>query len=238
MALLLLIETATNVCSIALSRDGRVVAIEESSGRNRHSAVIIPFIEKVCHDAGLELASIDAVAVSKGPGSYTGLRIGVATAKGLCYALDKPLIAVPTLEAMAVGMGRQSAVRSSQSSGSALLFCPMIDARRMEVFCAIYDNELKEIRETAAVVIDENSFEDLLREHRVVFGGEGAEKCREALEHKENAVFLEDYKASAATMTGPAETKFRNHEFGDLAYFEPFYLKDFIAGKPRVKGLK
>jgi tRNA threonylcarbamoyladenosine biosynthesis protein TsaB len=270
MPLVLHIETATNVCSVALAGDRQLLSLRESTFKNSHAAVITQFIDEVTKSSNLELSSIDAIAVSKGPGSYTGLRIGVATAKGLCYALDKPLIAIPTLQAMASGLrpqasglrpqasgiwpqasgirrlasgiresvvsSQQSAVGSQQSAVK-VLFCPMIDARRMEVYYALYDLNGNEIRETRAEIIDENSFSDLLVDHMIIFGGDGSQKCREFLKSQENAVFIDDFEASAQFMIGLAEEKFQRKEFEDLAYFEPYYLKDFIAAKARVKGL-
>jgi tRNA threonylcarbamoyladenosine biosynthesis protein TsaB len=214
MPLVLHIETATNVCSVALAGDRQLLSLRESTFKNSHAAVITQFIDEVTKSSNLELSSIDAIAVSKGPGSYTGLRIGVATAKGLCYALDKPLIAIPTLEAMASGIRhlasgiRESAVGSRQSAIK-ILFCPMIDARRMEVYYALYDETLKEIRETRAEIIDEDSFSELLSDHTIIFGGDGASKCREVLKSQENAVFIDDFEASAKFMIGLAEEKFQ-----------------------------
>ena len=158
MALILNIDTATAVCSVALAKEGSVIALRESHSSNEHSSVISSFIEGVISDAGMALDRIDAVSVSMGPGSYTGLRIGVATAKGLCYALDRPLIAIPTLLAMAWGMRertRATNLLSESPAGGEVLFCPMIDARRMEVYAAFYNQDLTEVRETKAEIIDE-----------------------------------------------------------------------------------
>ncbi|MDP1620709.1 MAG: tRNA (adenosine(37)-N6)-threonylcarbamoyltransferase complex dimerization subunit type 1 TsaB [Bacteroidales bacterium] len=239
MALILSIETATEVCSVALSRDNKLLGIRESSARNVHSAMLTTFIDEIIKSSGVSLAMLDAIAVSMGPGSYTGLRIGVATAKGLCYALDKPLIAIPTLQAMAVGMTPPPHPSPSRggAGGGVTLFCPMIDARRMEVYCAVYDNENQEIREVRAEIIDEFSFQEYLADNVVVFGGVGAAKCKPLLESHPNASFIDDFQASALFMIGLATEKFSQNLFEDLAYFEPFYLKDFVAGKPRVKGL-
>jgi len=197
-------------------------------------------IQEVMHSCSLSFSGLDAIAVSSGPGSYTGLRIGVATAKGLCYALSKPLIAIPTLQSMAAGMFLNTPPPAPSPSGEgavSLACCPMIDARRMEVFCAIYDEKGKEIYPTTAEIIDGNSFSALLAKHTIVFAGDGSKKCRSFLIHHENAVFLDDFAASAKYMTLLAGEKLTNKDFENLAYFEPFYLKAFIAGKPRVKGL-
>jgi tRNA threonylcarbamoyladenosine biosynthesis protein TsaB len=227
MALILCIETATEVCSVGLFRDEILLGIKESSDRNVHSAMLTTFIDEVLRSANVVFDDLDAVAVSMGPGSYTGLRIGVATTKGLCYAIEKPMIAIPTLQAMAVGINNQAS-----------LVCPMIDARRMEVYCGLYDDKNIEIREVRAEIIDEFSFQEFLADHTVVFGGMGAEKCKSILENNPNATFVDGFQASARFMAGLAAEKFRLQQFENLAYFEPFYLKDFVAGKPRVKGLE
>jgi len=235
LSTILSIETATNVCSVALSGDGQLISLRESILKNAHSSVLTTFIEEVFNTAGLKPHELDAIAVSEGPGSYTGLRIGVATAKGLCYALDKPLIAIPTLKSMAAGMLNLEPV--TLHSSLVTLFCPMIDARRMEVFSAVYNSGLEEVREILAEIITESSFADLLKEHIIFFAGDGTEKCKPSLEKNENAHFLDDFHVSARYMTLLAEKKFQAGDFENLAYFEPRYLKDFIAGKPRVKGL-
>jgi tRNA threonylcarbamoyladenosine biosynthesis protein TsaB len=155
----------------------------------------------------------------------------VASAKGLCYALEIPLIAVNTLQAMALGMRKREGEYG-------ILYCPMIDARRMEVYCAIYDEKGNEIRETRAEIMDENSLMEYLGKNKVIFAGDGALKCRPLFDHHPNAVFLENFEASSKFMIPLSEEKFFQKKFEDLAYFEPYYLKDFIAGKPRVKGLR
>jgi tRNA threonylcarbamoyladenosine biosynthesis protein TsaB len=231
VAIILNIETATKVCSVALAIDGVVKSIRESHVANSHSELITIFSEEVIKEAGLNFNKLDAVTVSKGPGSYTGLRIGVSTAKGFCYALDKPLIAINTLKSMAAGM-------ASLSSEENLLLCPMIDARRMEVYAAVFDTSLNEIRATEAVIVDEHSFKDLLKDYKVLFAGDGAPKCKEILSHQENATFYDNFHPSATYLALLSEQKFRKNEFEDTAYFEPFYLKDFVAGIPKVKGLR
>jgi tRNA threonylcarbamoyladenosine biosynthesis protein TsaB len=244
MPLIIHIETATNVCSVALTYGRQLLSLRESRIKNSHASVITRFIDEVLASSGREFSAVDAIAVSKGPGSYTGLRIGVATAKGLCYALDKPLIAIPTLQAMASGI-RESAVGSRESgvgspqpaADEQTLICPMIDARRMEVYYAMYDTKGNEIRETRAEIIGSDSFSGLFSDHTILFGGDGSEKCREVLKSNKNAIFIDDFEASAKFMISLAEEKFERKEFEDLAYFEPFYLKDFIAGKAKVKGL-
>ncbi|HTX88924.1 MAG TPA: tRNA (adenosine(37)-N6)-threonylcarbamoyltransferase complex dimerization subunit type 1 TsaB [Bacteroidales bacterium] len=277
MALLLCIETATAVCSVALASDGKILSLKESVAKNAHSSVLTVFIEETLQEAGVDRSGLDAVAVSKGPGSYTGLRIGVATAKGLCYALDKPMIAIGTLEAMAWGMRNRFTGLGFRGLGfsglrvkglgvndieagvkrisgithelinpeplnatrvNQVIFCPMIDARRMEVYSAIFDDSGKQVRETRAEIIREDSFTEYPGQHTVVFAGDGAQKSRPLLERNPKAVILDDFLPSANYMISLAERKFAAKEFEDLAYFEPFYLKDFVAGKPHVKGLK
>ena len=237
MPTILHIETATNVCSVALSKNGLLLSVQETSFKNAHSSVLTIFIEDVLKSAGIKLVDIDAFAVSEGPGSYTGLRIGVATAKGLCYSLDKPLISVSTLQAMTAGMILASTEHRVPSTVHRTLFCPMIDARRMEIYCAIFDSNGVEIRETEALIVDENTFIDLSEENLIVIAGEGSAKCKPLLENRGNLLFIDDFQASAKYMISLAERKYSNNTFENIAYFEPFYLKDFIAGKPRVKGL-
>jgi tRNA threonylcarbamoyladenosine biosynthesis protein TsaB len=230
MALIVHIETATKICSVALSQDTKIIAIRESNILNSHSSLITNFVDEVFKETGKSLKELDAVSVSMGPGSYTGLRIGVSTAKGLCYSLEKPLIAVSTLKAMANGF-----VNIGNYTPS--LFCPMIDARRMEVYCGFFDNLLNTIIPVSAEIIDENSFADLLSNNSIYFFGDGAEKCKSALSNNKNIFFDGDFNTSSKYLISLAEEKFRKKEFENIAYFEPFYLKDFLAGKPKVKGL-
>jgi tRNA threonylcarbamoyladenosine biosynthesis protein TsaB len=224
------IETATQHCSVGLSHGKETISIRESMEKNIHAASVTIFAEEVCREAGIRMKDLDAVAVSMGPGSYTGLRIGVSAAKGFCYALDIPLISVPTLQSLALGafLGKED---------MDALYCPMIDARRMEVYTALYDQNNAEVRETEALIIDEDSFTEEAANSRIYFFGDGAWKCKESLEPK-GMIFLEDIQPSAANLGAISYKKFKAREFEDLAYFEPFYLKDFIAGKPRVKGLR
>ncbi|QKJ31202.1 tRNA (adenosine(37)-N6)-threonylcarbamoyltransferase complex dimerization subunit type 1 TsaB [Mucilaginibacter mali] len=223
--MILQIETATTACSVALTQNGQLLAGKLLNQRNIHAEVITLFIDEVLATAGKTYTDLDAVAVSCGPGSYTGLRIGVSTAKGLCYALDKPLIAIETLQAMAAGMVRKLQGNYPENA----LFCPMIDARRMEVFTAIFDAAGDKAMPTAALIIDQDSFAGWLNNYVVYFFGDGAEKCRDTITHP-NARFINDYINDAADMAPIALTKFNNREFEDVAYFEPYYLKDFIAG--------
>lgn len=236
MAIILCLDTATTVCSVALGKDGLAIHLKETTIPNIHSSHIIPFIEEVLAKAGLSLSQVDAVAVSKGPGSYTGLRIGVSTAKGLCFALDKPMIAISALRSLAHAMAsryRNNDVPHAED----ILLCPMIDARRMEVYSAIYDMDNREIRDIRAEVVTGDLYSEFLRAHRMVFFGNGAAKCRDILGEHPNAIIQDDFLSSAAHLVALAENRFVKGQFVDVAYFEPFYLKDFIAGKPRVKGL-
>jgi len=248
MSLILALETATPVCSVALARDGEFLSIRESTVPNAHSSVLTVFIEEIFQEVSLHYTDLDAVSVSMGPGSYTGLRIGVAAAKGLCFALDKPLIAVPTLEAMAAGMKDVFLHLTPDPSppgegrkpplGGLGVFCPLIDARRMEVYCAVFDENLNQVQATEALIVDEHSFTGLLKDHVVLFAGTGAEKCKKVLSHQTNAIFIEGFEASSRFLVTLSEQRFIEQRFENLAYFEPFYLKDFIAGKPHVKGLR
>ena len=231
--MILCLETATPVCSVALNESCCTIALRETEGQNAHSEKITNFIREVMEVAEIDYKQLDAVAVSKGPGSYTGLRIGVSTAKGICYAANLPLMAIDSLEAMAYGM---KAKFGSQITDNDLLI-PMIDARRMEVYAAIFDANLNKINDTAALVIDENSFEELLKEHRLWLFGDGAPKLKKVFENQPNISIIDGFKPSAAFMLPLADKALREHDFVDVAYFEPFYLKDFIAGKPHVKGL-
>ena len=231
--MILCLETATPVCSVALNENCCTIALRETEGQNAHSEKITNFIREVMEVGKIDYKQLDAVAVSKGPGSYTGLRIGVSTAKGICYAADLPLMAIDTLEAMAHGI---KAKLGSQIGENDLLI-PMIDARRMEVYAAVFDANMNKIEDTAARVIDENSFEDLLKDHHLWLFGDGAPKLKKVFENQPNISIVEGFRPSAAYMLPLAEKALRNHDFVDVAYFEPFYLKDFIAGKPHVKGL-
>ena len=231
--MILCLETSTTVCSVALNEGCCTLALRESDQPNAHSEKITTFIKEVMDTAGIGYSQLDAVAVSKGPGSYTGLRIGVSTAKGVCYAADLPLMAIDTLEAMAYGM---KAKLGSQIDENDLLV-PMIDARRMEVYAAVFDTQLNRVNETAALIIDEHSFEDLRKEHRLWLFGDGAPKLKSVLDNQPNIHIIDGFRPSAAFMATLADKAMREQHFVDVAYFEPFYLKDFVAGKPHVKGL-
>ena len=221
MALILLIETATKSCSVSLASDDKIIATkQEVNEQYSHAEKLTVFIAELFKNQDFTIQDLDAVAVSKGPGSYTGLRIGVSTAKGLCYALDIPLVAISTLRAMAFGMAKKE---------ESDLYCPMIDARRMEVYNAFFNAENKEIRGVQADIINEKSYQKEL-EKSVLFFGDGAEKCKAIIRHK-NAKFLDGIYPTSKDMLSLVLQKYTNKDFEDVAYFEPFYLKDFIAGK-------
>ncbi len=231
MANILSIETSTRVCSVAISIQNEIIAVKESHVSNSHAEKITLLCEQALLEAGISFSDLNAVAVSQGPGSYTGLRIGVSTAKGFCYALDIPLIAISTLKAMALGMRQLNSLNKTD------LYCPMIDARRMEVYNAIYTHKLEVISPVEATIVDENSFNNHLAKHMVYFAGDGAAKCASILSHQQNARFMADFYPSAQWVAQLAIEKYASSTFENTAYFEPYYLKDFIAGIPRVKGL-
>ena len=221
MALILLIETATKSCSVSLSFQNKIIACKEEVNKQySHAEKLNVFIASLFRKTDFFIKDLDVIAVSKGPGSYTGLRIGVSTAKGLCYALNVPLISVSTLKAMAFGMAQKE---------KSDLYCPMIDARRMEVYNAFYNSSNKEIRGVQADIITKESYEKEL-EQKVLFFGDGANKCKEIIKHS-NAKFIEEIYPSSKDMVALAIQKYANKDFEDVAYFEPFYLKDFVAGK-------
>ena len=225
MSLILSIDTSTKVCSVALHQDGKLLAINELYTEKSHSGMLTTLCDNVVKYAGFSLKSLDAVAVAKGPGSYTGLRIGVSTAKGFCFALDKPLIAVNTLEAMAYQL--------KDFYAETHLLCPMIDARRMEVYCQILDNQMNVISETEAKIINDSSFSKILDEKKIVFFGDGAAKCQAEITHK-NAVFLPiEVHPSAKTVGLLATKSFEKSLFENVVTFEPFYLKDFVGTQPK-----
>jgi len=223
MAYILAIETTTKNCSVALFDDAKQLALKElvSEGYS-HAEQLTIFIEEVLSEVKISINNLNAIALSMGPGSYTGLRIGTSTAKGLCYSLGIPLIAISTLKAMALGISKNYHFP---------LYCPMIDARRMEVFAGMYDSENNEIREVNADVVDVNTYAEYLK-NEVLFFGDGALKCADIISN-ENANFIECYP-SAKDIRTLAFQKYSNNDFEDVAYFEPFYLKDFVAGKKKV----
>lgn len=227
MSCILHIETATDACSVAVSQEGAVIFHCEETDGPVAAQKLGGMVDEALSFTDNHAIPFDAVAVSSGPGSYTGLRIGASMAKGVCYARDLKLIALPTLEIMCV----QPLLTHDEIEEGALL-CPMIDARRMEVYTAIYTRALKCVAETEAKVIDESAFADLLEQHPIYFFGSGADKCKEVISHH-NAHFIDGIKPLAKWMSPLAEKAFLRQEFADVAYFEPFYLKEFVAIKSR-----
>ncbi len=225
MALILSLDTSTKACSVALHNKGELVASRNLLEDKSHSVKLMALIDEVMEESGQALEDLSAIAVSKGPGSYTGLRIGVSTAKGLCYALGIPLLSEVSLILMA------NQVRNNVTKES--LLCPMIDARRMEVYCALYNTGMDVVEEVNAKIIDETSFSMELDKGPVYFFGDGSGKCKEVLGNHSNANFVENIHPSAQWMGESIYKKFVAQEFEDVAYFEPFYLKDFIATTPR-----
>ncbi len=227
MAIILQIETATQTCSVALSRNGETLLVKEETAQNIHAGSLTLFIDELMKTAGFTYPQLDAIAISKGPGSYTGLRIGVSTAKGLCFALDKPLLAIDTLKMMAAGF-------IATNKGYNGLICPMIDARRMEVYTRVFNARLEPLSDTEAKIIDAQSFADELQNQQVTFMGDGALKCAEVL-NNENAFFSEANFNSAAYLSTLAMEAYAQQKFEDVAYFEPYYLKDFMLTQPKKK---
>jgi tRNA threonylcarbamoyladenosine biosynthesis protein TsaB len=225
---LLAIETSTEICSVALSKNTECISLVENAQGNSHAEKIILYVKEVLQDAGVKKSQLDAVCISEGPGSYTGLRIGVSSAKGLCDALNIPLIAVSTLQSMAWGAREQYP--------DCKWYAPMIDAKRMEVYTAVYNKHLQPIQKISNVILDENAYSNFLFEDKLVFSGNGTVKAESLLSGNPNAVFC-NRKTSARYMVDLAYEKFLKQDFADLAYFEPFYLKEFHAVKPKVKGL-
>ncbi len=221
MAYILCIETATEICSVALINNDKIIAFEHDLSGNSHASKLHLLVENVLQKANIGFNDLNAVAISKGPGSYTGLRVGVSAAKGYCYVLNIPLIAINTLQSLANGYLMQNPNYSG-------LICPMIDARRMEVYCAVFDSNLNEILPTQAKIIDEHSFANELAQNEIVFIGNGAEKCNGKFE-TQNPKFEIGYVCNASFISTLAQASFDKNEFEDVAYFEPFYLKDFVG---------
>ena len=227
MTLILSIETATNICSVSLHENHNLLALKESFIAKSHSELVALFIKDILSESDKKHGDLDAVAISKGPGSYTGLRIGTSIAKGICYARDIPLIAINTLEAMALKVLNYNYANT--------ILCPMIDARRMEVYTLLMNNKKEKLLDTSAKIIDEHSFDDILRKDKMLFFGNGAEKCKKVLGHQDNAYFIPGVNPSASDVGSMAYDFFLKNKFEDLAYFEPFYLKEFRIIKPKSK---
>lgn len=227
MSCILNIETSTETCSVAVAQDGGIIFEKINNEPNSHTKYLAKFVEEALSFAESHAIPLDAVAVSSGPGSYTGLRIGVSTAKGICYGKNVPLIAIPTLKLLCV-----KPLLSDDIEDENALLCPMIDARRMEAYTAIYDRALREVREVKAEVIDATTYNEWLDKGLVYFFGNGAEKCKEIINHP-NARFIDNVIPTAKSMLPLAELAIAKGQYEDVAYFEPFYLKDFIAIKSK-----
>jgi len=219
MALILSLESSTSVCSAAIHDQGELVAMREVHQPQSAAAQLTVLVEDLFANIGLRKSDIAAVAVSGGPGSYTGLRIGTATAKGICYALDRPLIALDSLHVLASSVPR---------IGDGRMLCPMIDARRMEVYCCLLTEELDIIEDTKPYVVEATSFSGSLKVQKIAFLGNGSSKCRDVIKHP-NAIFLENIFPAASAMGKLAFRKFDQQEFSDVRTFEPAYLKEFVA---------
>ena len=229
MSIILNLETTSTNCSVSLSKNGKCIAVKELNGENfTHSENLSLFIDAIIKENDLEYKNLNAIAISSGPGSYTGLRIGSSTAKGICYGLEIPLIAIDTLKIMAHQM--------MQNKPNFDLYCPMVDARRMEVYMGLFDSSLSEQITSAPMVLDEMSFAEKLKQNKILFFGSGAKKFSEIIKN-ENASFHFEYENSASHMCELAQEKFEEKHFADLAYFEPNYLKSFQATTPK-KQLK
>lgn len=227
MSCILNIETSTNVCSVALSQDGVCLYEDVNMEGPSHAQVLAGYVKNAVSFADSHAIPIDAIAISKGPGSYTGLRIGVSEAKGVAYGRDAKLLSVPTLKLLTVPI-----LLGHDELPEDALLCPMIDARRMEVYCALYDRALNEVVQTQALVIDSDSFKDYLDKQPIYFMGNGADKCVETIQHP-NAHFIKNIVPRAKNMIPLAEMAMAKEQFEDVAYFEPFYLKEFVATKSK-----
>lgn len=226
MAVILNIETSTDVCSVALSRDGEILEHYENYEGNSHSTALAPMVRDALSYAATREIKLDAVAVSQGPGSYTGLRIGLSQAKGLAFGLDVPLIGVQTLELLVVSTMFNHFIEDE------VLYAPMIDARRMEVYTGLYNNALESVMAPCAMVLDEGSFRNVLSECKVVFCGNGSDKAKNVIKSG-NAMWIGGVKPVAVDMVALAEKAWREKRFVDVAYSTPVYLKDFVATKPK-----
>lgn len=220
------IETSTNICSVSLSNNGETIFQRADEQGLNHAKLLSPFVQQAIEKGKKEGVSPQAIAVGGGPGSYTGLRIGVSTAKGLCLGFGIPLIAIDTLKIIAVDALIKQQIQSDS------LLCPMLDARRMEVYTTIFDHQLQPLLPTIPKIIDEDSFMEQLTKQKIYFFGNGAEKCKNIITHP-NAIFLDNINPMAYNMITIAEEAFRQKNFVDVAYFEPYYLKDFQATIPK-----
>ena len=237
MARILNLETSSYVCSVAYAEEGNVIAYKENKEGRSHATLLTVFIQQIMKELNLNIKDLDAISVSKGPGSYTGLRIGVSAAKGLCYGASIPLISIGSLHSMAYGVLHTPEFFDIVNKSDHPLLCPMIDARRMEVYTAFYNLKADPITETKAIVVDNETFKESLEDHTLIFFGDGAEKCKPVIEHS-NALFISNFDPSARFMSYLSENAYLNKKFEDTAYFEPFYLKDFVPTTPKKNILR
>ena len=233
MALILNLETSSENCSVSIAENGVVLGSMQCSENKSHASVLTVLIQELLLKHSVRFNQLDAIAVSKGPGSYTGLRIGVSVAKGLCYGAAKPLIAINTLRSMMYGI-KYDTENFEEKFSDDTVFCPMLDARRLEVYMATFTKNGEMLTTTSAEIISETSLDEVLSKSQVVFFGSGANKCKDIIKHP-NAVFIEGFEVKANHMSLLAEESFRRNKFEDVAYFEPFYLKDFVATLPKRK---
>jgi tRNA threonylcarbamoyladenosine biosynthesis protein TsaB len=232
MAIILNIETATEICSVSLSNENNIIDFRENKEGKSHASLLTIFIEDILKSNKLKIKDLSAISISKGPGSYTGLRIGVSAAKGICYGASVPLIAISTLQILVSGLLKKSPTEIN--IGDSTLLCPMIDARRLEVYTALFDSKGAIIKDISAEIISETSFQDVLVSKKIIFFGNGSNKCKSILTHK-NAYFIDNIYPSAGNMAELSMAQFNMKAFEDTAYFEPFYLKDFVATTPKNK---
>jgi tRNA threonylcarbamoyladenosine biosynthesis protein TsaB len=223
MPVILSLETSTDVCSVALHDGAKLLGEAVLREPQAHASRLSPLINQVVKGSRLRIGDLDAVAVAAGPGSYTGLRIGTSTAKGLCYGLEIPLIAIGTLDLLSY--------QGTRINEQKALLCPMIDARRMEVYCLVADAEMRAVEPVSARIIEANSFAELLNDHTMLFFGNGSNKCREVIAHP-NAVFVDGVVPLASALGEMAQSRFAAKDFEDLVQFKPFYLKEFVAKRP------
>jgi len=228
--MILCIETATSICSVALCDSEKVISIKESSEGKSHATLLTIFIRDLLVESGLSAGDLEAIAISKGPGSYTGLRIGVSVAKGLSYGSNVPLIAINTLESMCHGIN--SLRHTIPEIDESTILCPLIDARRMDVYYALFDSGCNVIKGTTSGTIDESFINNMHEGRKILFFGNGSSKCREIIS-SDTSLFYEGFELSAGFLRIPASRAMKNGSFEDVAYFEPFYLKDFVATIPR-----
>jgi tRNA threonylcarbamoyladenosine biosynthesis protein TsaB len=228
--MIICVETATNLCSVALCNSEGVISLRESDESRSHAALLTVYIEEIFKENGIMASDLEAIAVSKGPGSYTGLRIGVSVAKGIAYAASIPLIGIETTKSMFWGI---SGIREiNHEANNSTFFCPMLDARRMEIYYAIYDVSGNTVKDISAEIINEGSFSNFPESQKFILFGDGAAKCKEVIK-RANISFDDDFRISASHMYKPVLQALNDHKFEDVAYFEPLYLKDFITSIPR-----